>query len=359
MLRKEKILVCYNEPVVYYDNYTGKNDDGNFIDLSESEFFTHLNSIEQILKNNFENVALLALKKDFNENISNIEQFDPDIIYNFVESIEGKAEFEVFVAGLFDILDIQYTGNTGLTLANCLNKNRAKQILSSYSIPTPEYKIISSYEEINDINLNFPLILKLNNEDASIGISEESVVRDKESLIKRLCFLFGNYKQSIIIEEYIEGREFNVSILNDEVLPISEIDFTGLPDTLPRIVTYEAKWSEDSIYYSHTTPVCPANIGNELKTILENIALKAYYALECRDYARVDIRLNSSNNPYVIEVNPNPDISEESGFVRAAEAAGIGYEELIVRLANLAIERKEYYDSEIEETRSTEAERNN
>lgn len=352
MSRNYKILICFNEPVNYYDNYTGKSaENSGTTDLSESEFFTHLNKIESILKNHFGNVKQLAIGNDFYKNIDAIENFAPNAIFNFVESVEGKAEYEVFVAGMFDILGIQYTGNTGLTLANCLDKNRAKRILSSHNIITPQHLIIDSETNMNSIGdkLDFPFILKLNKEDASIGISEHSVVYSLTEFKERVTFLLENYKQSVIAEKYIDGREFNISILNENVLPISEINFEGLPGELPKIVTYEAKWLPDTVYYEHTTPVCPALIDDNLKDLLTDVGYSAFYAMDCRDYARVDIRLDSNNIPYVIEVNPNPDISVDSGFVRAANAARITYENLILDIADLALERKIFYDTEITE----------
>ena len=159
---------------------------------------------------------------------------------------------------------------------------------------------------------------------------------------ERLGYLFSSFNQEVLIEEYINGRELNVAILGDRVLPISEIRFDHLPDGLPKIVTYEAKWSPQSIYYKNTIPKCPAILDDHLKNIVVKMALEAYHALECRDYARVDIRLNQKNIPYVIEVNPNPDISLDTGFVRSAASAGISYEDLLSQIAILAIKRISY-----------------
>lgn len=362
MNKDKKILICYNEPFTLYDNYSGKADNGNdFTDLSESEFFTHLNDIKNVLSEHFNSVEELAVGSDFFTVMNEIEKIKPDIIFNFVESIEGKAEFEVYVAGMYDILGISFTGCGGLCLANCLDKNKTKQILSSYGIDVPNYLLLKTSDDLSTlINITeFPVILKLNKEDASIGISEQSVVFEPDELIERVNFLRKNYNQDILIEQYIEGREFNIAILDEEVLPISEINFKGLPENLPAIVTYEAKWSPESTYYKFTNPQCPANIDDELQKKLSYVALEAYYAMECRDYARVDIRLDKNNVPYVIEVNPNPDISIDSGFVRAAKAANISYSSLILKLAELAIERIYSYDTPVEEDGQTSTEKDN
>ena len=347
---EQKILICYNEPAVYYENYIGKDFINNCdkVDLSETDFSQQLDIIQESLGKYFADIKLLALNSDIKNNISKIVEASPDIIFNFVESLEGNANYESFIAGIYELLNFYYTGSTSLCLGNCLIKSRTKQILNSHGIPTPNYSVLNYKKQINEdsFNLKFPLILKLLKEDASIGISEFSVVNNLPSLKKQLKFLFDNYGQDVLIEEYILGRELNVSILGKEALPISEITFNGLPEGLPKIVTYEAKWSPESIYYKYTTPKCPAQLDERIKDKIISTALKAFSAMDCRDYARIDLRLNNRNIPYVIEVNPNPDISTDSGFVRSAKAAGISYDELLFKIAKLALDRKEH-DSKI------------
>jgi len=158
-------------------------------------------------------------------------------------------------------------------------------------------------------------------------------------LNKQLEFLFNTYKSEIIIEEYIEGRELNVAVLGESVLPISEISFKGLPKDLPKIVTYESKWIAESVYYKNTIPVCPTKLNEQLSALVKDTAVKAYKALNCRDYARVDIRLNKDNIPYVIEINPNPDISIDSGYNRAAKIFGLTHKQLLFKISEFALNR--------------------
>ncbi|HSD64769.1 MAG TPA: ATP-grasp domain-containing protein, partial [Ignavibacteriaceae bacterium] len=247
-----------------------------------------------------------------------------------------------------ELMGYEFTGNLPGCLGNCLNKSRTKNILRTFGIDTPRYITIKKSEKVTpgDIKITYPVILKLLYEDASIGISEFSVVRDFKSLIGHLTFLQETYKQDIIVEEYIEGRELNVAILDNRILPISEIIFKGLPDGLPQIVTYDGKWVENSTYFKYTNPSCPAKINKRLKKKVEEIAVAAYDAMNCRDYARVDIRVDKNNKPYVIEVNPNPDISVDSGFMRAAAASGMSYSELLFNISQLALSRKKS-DSQI------------
>lgn len=344
MIENPSILICYNEPTSLYKNYLGKEiqDEDENIDLSESEFMNILSLITSTLKTSYNNVQTLGFNKNILGIISKINSINPDIIFNFVESIEGNTKYEICVTGMLDILGYNYTGNSSLCLGNCLIKYRTKQLLEFSGIKTPGYCVQKYGIKINekDLRFGYPVMLKLVNEDASIGISENSVVHNFSELNKQLSFLFNNYQQDVLIEEYIEGRELNVSILGGKLLPISEINFNGLPDNLPKIVTYEAKWSPKSIYYKYSNPIIPADLSkNQIKRI-ENAALKAYDILGCRDYARVDIRLSSKNVPYVIEVNPNPDISPDSGFIRSAESGGIKYEDVLLNLANYALQRK-------------------
>lgn len=340
-----KILVCYNSPAAVFSVYSGKPAEKKKkgADLSESVFEREMGRIKKSLKENFTQVSEFSVNGDIVRLINAIDDYQPDIIFNFVESVEGIARLEFCVAGLFQILGVQFTGNTPITLATCLDKFLTKNILESFGINTPGFMMVNPGTEVslNNFDLSFPVIMKLANEDASIGISEYSVVNDMEELKTHLSFLFATYNQPVIIEEYIEGREFNVAVLGGEVLPVSEIEF-HLPEGLPKIVTYEGKWVEGSTYYNSTVPKCPAVLDNKLKKSIESVALEAYKTLKCRDYARVDIRINSEKLPYVIEVNPNPDISLDSGFVRAAAAADISYSQLLSRIAGFALARKEY-----------------
>lgn len=349
MKTNAKILICYNSPVSIFPIYNGKPSGVKppSDDLSESGFAQELESIKKKLSRHYTSVQALAIDKNVERTIREINKIAPDAVFNFVESIEGVSSYEYCVAGLYQILGVNFTGNIPSCLGNCLNKQRTKNILRSFGIKTPESLTVKVKDNVTEKNfgLKFPVILKLLTEDASIGISEFSVVHDFKSLKKQLNFLRDTYKQDVIIEEYINGREINAAVLGDTVLPLSEIMFKGLPDGLPKIVTYDSKWIADSVYYQNTRPVCPAKINQRVKAKIERTALLAFEAMNCRDYARVDIRLDKNNVPYVIEVNPNPDISSDSGFARAAAAAGMSHADLLSKIANFALARK-IYDSQ-------------
>jgi len=349
MKKAAKILICYNSPVSVFSVYNGKKNDesAKANDLSENNFIRELQKVERSLLKRFTEIKSIAVDRNVQQVINKINAFNPHIIYNFVESVEGISSYEWCMAGLFELLGYEITGCPPITLGNCLNKARAKAILKSRDILTPEYRTLQKTKRFTEkeIDLRYPMILKLMNEDASIGISEFSVVNNYTELREQLNFMVETYYQDIILEEYITGRELNVAILGGNVLPISEINFTGLPENFPNIVTYDGKWTEGSVYFNHTKPVCPAVLPARIKKKIEKTALASYDALNCRDYARVDIRLSNDGVPYVIEVNPNPDISSDSGFARAAAAAGLSYDDLLYKIANFALTRKKKNDS--------------
>ena len=344
MKTEAKILICYNSPVSVFSIYNGKPKDENSDskDLSEHAFALQIKEIENHLRTFFVDVKSLPVDKNVYRTINEIDFYNPDAILNFVESVEGIAYYEYCIAGLYELLSYQYTGNIPSTLGNCLNKERAKEILYSNGIKTPRAITLSPKTKFTkkDINLNYPLILKLVDEDASIGISENSVVQNYRELKKHFTFLTETYNKNLIVEEYIVGRELNCAVLGGKALPISEIDFTGLPENLPKIVTYDGKWIEGSTYYNHTKPVCPAKLDTETKKNVEEMAIHAFNVLNCRDYARVDVRISNDGTPYVIEINPNPDVSSDSGFARAAAASGKSYPELLFAITSFALQRK-------------------
>ncbi len=339
MKNPDKILICYNKPLVNYSDYTGKNS-GNENYASETEIKDNLNLILNYLCENYSSVETLEIDSDILKKLSEIKTIAPDICFNLVESINGNSTFESNFAGMLELLGINYTGNNLLTLAACLDKIITKQLLISSNIPTPNYSIKKHDSDIVNIeHLTFPCIIKPSKEDAGIGISENSIVGSINELNKQIDYLSNIYKQDLLIEEYVDGREFNISLLDDKILPISEICFS-LPYSMPNIVSYEAKWNEDSIYYKGTIPKVPADIPKETEDLLITTAISAFKALNCSSYARVDIRLSKNNIPYVIDINPNPDIMPDSGFAKSALAAGISYSELLHYILTLAKQRE-------------------
>jgi D-alanine-D-alanine ligase len=182
-------------------------------------------------------------------------------------------------------------------------------------------------------------------EDASLGIENDALIQTQKDLQKQVQKIHRIYRQPALIEEYIDGRELNISIIGNEkplILPISEIDFSTLPAGLPKICGYAAKWQEKSPEFAHTIPQCPAKLSSALRKKIKEISLHTYQILECRDYARVDIRLDAKGSPFVLEINANPDISPDAGMTRSAKIAGFSYPEFIGQIVEHALSRSVY-----------------
>lgn len=267
------------------------------------------------------------------------------LVFNLCEAAFGKSSFEMHIAALFELYGIRYTGNGPLTLALALNKGLTKDILSRRDIMTPEYSVMDGPPSRLKRGLKFPLIVKPLREDASLGIDSGAVVHNMKGLKSRVDFIISTFHQPVIVEEYIDGREFNIAVIGNgaqvRALPPSEIDFIDFPQDKPRICCYEAKWVVQSPLYKKTKPICPANVPDALRDELQSVARKAYEAMGCRDYARVDIRLGEDGNIKVLEVNPNPDISRDAGFARAGAAIGLSYPKLIAAIVDIAMARYE------------------
>jgi len=265
--------------------------------------------------------------------------FKPDAIFNLVEDVSGDARKEKSAIGLFELLGAPFTGNGNLPIAVCLNKAMAKRLLLTASLPTPAFKVIRDPGD-RALDFSFPAIVKPLREDGSLGITAQSVVKNKTQLSRRVAYVLQNFRQPALVEKFVEGREFQVSLLGNRkprILAVSELSYEGLPAGLPKIVTYSAKWHTESKYYKHTTPVVPARAKPALLKKLAAIARGAWDVFELRGYARVDFRV-SRDRPYVVDVNPNPDISADAGLAKAARHAGLSYTDLIYRIVRLALE---------------------
>ncbi len=308
--------------------------------IAEAEVEDQAKAVEGALEELGFQVYLFPLKNDIGSLIISLKKSAPDVVVNLCEGAFGDSHLEMHVPSMLELLSIPYTGSPPLALGLCQDKGVTKDLLKANDIPTPEYRVLSSFAEWKG-EIAYPLFVKPLREDASLGISKKNFVRDNAELETQVEYVVRRYRQPALVEKYIDGRELNVAVLGNEkarVLPISEI-VLGFSDG-PKIVDYAAKWLETSEEYRRTKPVCPADLEPAAKTKVEDAALKAYKALGCRDYARVDIRLEG-NVPYVLEVNPNPDISFDAGFVRSLRAAGIPYKEFIKTIVFFALKRKQ------------------
>jgi D-alanine-D-alanine ligase len=308
--------------------------------------------------------SVVGVGDDLPAAMAQVTAFAPDVVFNLCESLGGDNSFEPLMPLLLEYAGIAYTGAPPLALSLALHKHKAKDVLRAAGVPTPEGLAVASPAELTNVRLPFPLIVKPTREDASVGITSASVVHDRAGLKQQVTYVTARYRQPALVERYIDGREIYVAMLGRkdggvDMLPLSEIDFTDMPAERPRIVSFEGKWAESSAEFRGTKPVPCVGLTPEAQARIAEVARIAFAAMELRDYARLDLRLAPDGTPYVIDVNPNCDLSAASGgFARAGRAAGISYDELIRRIVDLALQRRPHADTIPLAVRSRAAGRN-
>lgn len=291
-------------------------------------------------------VRVTNLLDDFGT-LASISKFRPDVVFNLVEIFGEDPVSESWVAGVYGLLGIPFTGNTPLCLATCQRKFRTKLILEAEGIPTAPYRLVERMPVPPRLGLRWPVIVKPAREDASGGVDLGAVVRSRPALETRVRRVLRSFKQPALIEEYIAGREIHVSILGNSpprVLPLMENEWDppkGRRRWAPQILSYKAKWDPTSPeFYAYREVVPARGLSARTERAIRDVALRAYRALGCRDYARVDMRLDTNTGDvFVLEVNPNPDLADSCAFAASAAASGRTYDKLICEIVDFALAR--------------------
>ena len=270
-----------------------------------------------------------------------LRHFDPReyIVFNGCESLPGIPFSEAMVAKILESLGFTYTGSTPEVLATGWDKAKVKKRLGSSGVPVPAWRIFTSSEQ--DGWRKFPAIVKPAREHSSCGVSRESVVLSHEKMLSRIAYVQHEFQQPAIVEDFIDGREFHVSLWGNqmmEMLPPAEMDFSAFNEVQDRLCTFDAKYKPDSRAYEKICVRIPAALTEAERRELERVARRAYRVIGCRDYARLDIRLRDGVFS-VLDVNPNPDISADTSMAFAAELAGYSYGAMLSQMVNLAARR--------------------
>jgi D-alanine-D-alanine ligase len=291
-------------------------------------------------------VNRLAVADDVAPLVSELRRVEPDLVMNLAESFGGKSALESNVAALLNLLGLRYTGSSPAGLVIADDKSLTKKVLRFHGIQTPEFATL--YRGAVDWagDLTFPVIVKPPQEDASLGITSASVVHGIKDLFGRIDELQAEYQSPVLVEQFVEGREFYVGLLgnvNVEALPLIELDFSKFPADRPRIASWEAKWGDEGTgtgaEFAGTQSIFPEGLDPELVSRMQKVATECFQALRLRDYARIDLRVTDAGEIYVIEVNPNCYLERESEFARAAQKSGLEYDALIARIVDLATAR--------------------
>jgi D-alanine-D-alanine ligase len=291
-------------------------------------------------------VVRLEAKEDFPEKL---RQANPDIVFNIAEGFHGVNR-ESHVPAICEFYGIPYSGSDPFTLTLCLDKARTKETLTFHGIPTPRFAVVERVEDLGPVTekLPFPLFVKPLHEGSSKGITDANLCFDRGHLTRQTAFLLENYRQPVLVEEYLPGKEFTCAVVGNGddaiVLPLVAMNFETLPKGALPIYSFDAKFVWDRPENPLDIFQCPARITRELQASIERVTLDAFRVLGCRDWARIDVRLDASGSPNVLEVNPLPGIlpdpADNSCLPKAARAAGIGYEELIQNCLKYAASRQ-------------------
>jgi len=315
--------------------------------LKPADYFSEYDSQETI------NSVILALKTkghsvdaidvEYPTLLSYFKKNRVDMVFNMAEGKHGRFR-ESEVPAVLDYLDIPYTGSDTFSLALALNKALTKKILKAENIPTPNFQLFSKGNEPLALELKFPLIVKPNCEGSAKGINKTNVVTNKEDLFKKVRECIDVYRQEALVEEFIEGKELTVGILENgktRVLPILEIDFSNCKKSGEYFYSWKMKEFQGNSELGLVPEFyCPARLDKEIEEKIKDVALRTHRAVGCLDISRTDIRLDKFNVPYVLEINPLPGLDpKESNFPIMAYAAGMKYDDLIEAILISASER--------------------
>ncbi len=303
-----------------------------------------INNLKEAIEANGHKCILIEANEEAYINLKkNREKID--FVFNFAEGIEGRSR-ESQIPIFCEMLKIPYLGPDPLTSGIILNKARTKEILGYYNIPTPRFQIMKNENE--NLLLEFPVLVKAIAEGSSKGLNNKNLVNNENELRNVVRRIIKRYKQEAIVEEFLDGEEFTVSIIGNEnpiILPIVEIRFHHLPDHLNNFDSYEAKWIYDNPKNNKEADplICPAEIDRDLEEKIKEVSLKTFRVLDCKDWARIDIRLDKNKIPNVLEVNTPvgliKDPKENSRMPRAAYTLGWSYEKLVGEILNAGLKR--------------------
>jgi len=336
----KKITVAFVYNVRH--KYPNPNDPRSQIESDFDDPETIDNMIKHLQNCNYNVIPIEANKEAYLKLYAYRKEID--IVFNFAEGIYGK-DREAQLPAMLEMLQLPYTGSSPLTHALALHKAKTKEILQAYNIPVLGHQIFKTGKEKLNDKFEFPVIVKPNSQGSSAGITNKSIVVNEEQLRSQVKTIVKVFKQEALVEPYLTGREFSIGMIGNppKILPAIESDHDSLPDNLSKLDSLEVKWYfEEESKNEHL--ICPAKITPKFKKQLENICLAVWKALDVHDWCRIDIRCDSNDNPYVLEINMPvgllpPEVSTTSYLPLAARKAGIDYEELLKIIINSAIKR--------------------
>ncbi|SIO03913.1 D-alanine-D-alanine ligase [Singulisphaera sp. GP187] len=327
-----KVAVLYNAPVLPVDHPDA---------VSEADVVEVAQAVAAGLENHGFESVLLAVRPPVVEVLRSLDRIGPDVAFNLIEGFGASTAAATHMTGLLELAGFAYTGSPMEALALCVSKGRAKFLLRGAGLPTAPGFVVEPGAAVPRWDWAGPAIVKPDAEDGSLGIDQASVVLDWDSACDRVVWIHATYGGAALVEAYLPGSEYNVGVLalpEPEALPIAEVAYEPVEGTWP-ILTYAAKWSAGSVEDRASPVLCPARIERELAETMCRLAVSAFKVTGCRDYARVDLRLDHRGEPVILEVNPNPDIGPTAGWARALRVSGRDYSATLAALARQAMGR--------------------
>jgi D-alanine-D-alanine ligase len=337
-MRKKRVLVLTHVDLVPPEDIAGKPDDEVFEYKTDYDVVTGLRDLGH-------EVQPLGLYDDLTPLRQAIQNFKPHIVFNLLEEFRGETMLEQNVVSYLELVQVPYTGCNPRGLIIARDKALSKKILHYHRIRVPRFAVVPAGRKLRHkpARLDYPLIVKSQVEEASFGIAEASLVNNDEKLAERIEFMHANVGTSLILEQYVDGRELYVGVMGNsrlQVLPVWELEMRGLRSDAPRIATRRVKWNL-KFQERRGIEIGPArDLPPEVERLLVKTTKRLYRLLQLSGYARVDFRLDAEGRPYFLEANPNPDIGYGEEFAEAAEAAGIDYEPLLDRLLAIGLRKR-------------------
>jgi D-alanine-D-alanine ligase len=337
-MRKKRVLVLTHVDLVPPEDIAGKPDDEVFEYKTDYDVVTGLRDLGH-------EVQPLGLYDDLTPLRQAIQNFKPHIVFNLLEEFRGETMLEQNVVSYLELVQVPYTGCNPRGLIIARDKALSKKILHYHRIRVPRFAVVPAGRKLRHkpARLDYPLIVKSQVEEASFGIAEASLVNNDEKLAERIEFMHASVGTSLILEQYVDGRELYVGVMGNsrlQVLPVWELEMRGLRSDAPRIATRRVKWNL-KFQERRGIEIGPArDLPPEVERLLVKTTKRLYRLLQLSGYARVDFRLDAEGRPYFLEANPNPDIGYGDEFAEAAEAAGIDYEPLLDRLLAIGLRKR-------------------
>ncbi len=329
---KPRVAVLYNAPVLPVEHPDSASERGVMAVARE---------VATILRTAGFKAWPMAARPPLQRVVRGLQQRKPDVVFQLAEGFGGSSGGEAHLSSVLELLGLPYTGCPPEAQGLARVKSRTKWLLKGAGLPTAPFRVMAAGEHPSFEGLAWPAVVKLDDEDASLGIDQSSVVRKETEARARIEALRSRYRSAVLIETYLPGREFNVGVLalpEPEALPVAEVVYQVDKGVWP-ILTYDAKWAAGSREDLSSPVQCPAEIETNLRERLTSLALASFRVSGCRDYARVDFRLDDQGQPMILEINPNPDLDSSAGLARAIRASGRSYEEVIVGLTRQALRR--------------------